>query len=221
MRPQPIVAIDGPAGVGKSTAAKGVAKALGFALIDTGALYRTVALLADRSGVRWEDGDALAQLIKNHRFAFDSKGMLYVDDESVEPEIRSARISAGASKVARHQAVRDALLEIQRDLGRGGGVVLEGRDIGTVVFPDAEAKFFLTASSKVRARRRFLELCQRGETVTIEEVEWDQDRRDEQDRNREIAPLRQAEDAVPIYCDDLTAEQVITTITQYIHELKR
>ncbi|MCP4674457.1 MAG: (d)CMP kinase [Deltaproteobacteria bacterium] len=217
MRARPIVAIDGPSGVGKSTVARRLSASLDFSYVDTGALYRTVAWLADKHDVDWSTGSELADIAGKHELSFDSDGNLSVDGEPIGDRIRTPRISRGASAVARHPEVRGALLSLQRQLGEAGGVVLEGRDIGTVVFADAEIKFFLNASVAVRARRRFLELEARGEKITLEEVEQEQARRDETDRNRAVSPLRQAEDAVEIMCDEMTVDEVVETMVQYIH----
>ncbi len=216
MRSKPIVAIDGPSGVGKSTVARGLAAALGFSYVDTGALYRTVAWLADARGVDWSISKDLAQLATRHDFNFDSKGTLLLDGQPIGDRIRSPRISRGASAVAVHKEVREALLEVQRCLGKAGGIVLEGRDIGTVVFPDAEVKFFLTAGTKVRARRRFLELKARGEDTALSEVEAEQALRDKTDQRRVISPLRQAKDAVKINCDEMTADEVVDAMLKRI-----
>jgi cytidylate kinase len=218
MRSKPVIAIDGPSGAGKSTVARGLAKALGFSFVDTGALYRTVAMLADRAGVEWSDGDALARLAASHAFAFDADGNIKLDGEPLGDLIRTPRMSRGASIVAVHAEVRRALLEVQRDLGADGGVVLEGRDIGSVVFPDAEIKFYLDASVKARARRRFLELAAREEEITLDQVERDQEARDRADREREISPLVQAGDAVPLNCDDLSASQVIEEMISTVRD---
>lgn len=204
-----MIAIDGPSGAGKSTVARGLAKTLGFAYIDTGALYRAVAWLADQAAVEWDDGPRLATLAKSRSFAFDEDGELRIDDEAVGDRIRTPHISRGASVVARHSELRGALLEIQRELGNIGGVVLEGRDIGTVVFPDAEVKLFLVASVRVRAQRRHAELVARGQAVKLADVEREQEQRDRSDRERKISPLVKAEDAEEIDCDELDAEQVI------------
>jgi cytidylate kinase len=211
-----VVAIDGPSGAGKSTVARGLARALGFSYIDTGALYRSVAWLAETNGASWDDGARLAELARAHRFAFAKNGELLVDNAPVGDAIRTPQISHGASVVARHREVRQALLAIQRELGRKGGVVLEGRDIGTVVFPDAEAKFFLVASVRERARRRYEELVSRSESVTIEQVERDQEQRDRSDRERSLSPLRRADDAVEIDSDGLTVEQVIDAMKRRV-----
>jgi len=152
-----VVTIDGPAGAGKSTIARRLARALGYRLLDTGALYRAVALLAQRSGVAWNDAAALAGIARSLDVAFHFEGdenHIVVDGEDITAAIREPAISSGASQVSALPAVRSGLLDLQRQLGSGGGVVVEGRDTGTVVFPDAEAKLFLTASDQVRARRR-------------------------------------------------------------------
>jgi cytidylate kinase len=211
-----VVAIDGPAGAGKSTVARGLSRALGFSYIDTGALYRSVAWLAEQNGVDWQDGARLAELAVPARFEFDSSGELLVDGTAVGAAIRTPAISRGSSVVARQPQVRKGLLAIQRTLGANGGVVLEGRDIGTVVFPDAEVKFFLVASVGVRARRRFDELVAGGSAVTIEQVEREIEERDRADRERSISPLKQATDAVEIDCDELSARQVIDKMKSMI-----
>jgi cytidylate kinase len=212
MRKRPVVAIDGPSGVGKSTVARCVATALGFVYVDTGALYRTVALVGDRAGIPWDDGAGLADELRRHHLAFDAEGSLELDGEPLGLAIRTPKMSLGASAVARHQEVRNALLEVQRRLGQDGGVVLEGRDIGTVVFPDAEAKFFLVADVEVRARRRFLELEARGDGATFEEVLSDQQRRDHNDANRTISPLKKADDAEEISTNRMNADEVARQI---------
>ena len=216
MRREPVIAIDGPSGVGKSTVAKQVAKRLGFILVDTGAIYRAAALLADEVNIPWEDAKAVATLARTHSFAFDAAGALLLDGTAVGDRIRTPRMSMGASAVAGHPEVREALLGIQRDLGKEGGIVLEGRDVGTVVFPDAEVKFFLTASAEVRARRRFLELESKGSDVTFEAVLKDQKARDLADSTRAVAPLKQADDAVPVICDDMTAAEVVEEMLRII-----
>lgn len=216
MREKPVVAIDGPSGVGKSTVARKVANTLGFVYVDTGALYRSVAWLALEHNVSWDDGPGLAELAENHRFSFGKSGDLLVDGDGVGLKIRTPEISGGASAVARHRELRDALMDVQRNLGRDGGAVLEGRDIGTAVFPDAEKKFFLTASSRVRAERRFEELRRQGVHLTLEEVEQDQRKRDEKDSNRAVSPLSMAEDAMEISCDIMTASEVADILVRHI-----
>ena len=216
MRQKPVVAIDGPSGVGKTTVARRVAQTLGFVLVDTGALYRSLAYLADREAVSWESPSELAALAGRHRFEYLGTGHLHLDGVPVGDEIRTPHISMGASAVAKHGAVREALLLVQRDLGRGGGVVLEGRDVGTAVFPDAEVKVFLTASAHERARRRHLELVEKGGKISFAAVLEDQQARDDTDRNREVAPLKKAEDAVLIECDEMTPNEVVTAILNKI-----
>src|SRR6185436_10821804 len=163
-----VVAIDGPAGAGKSTAAKMLAERLGYALLDTGAIYRTLALLARREGVDWGDGPGVARLAQDLdiKFAFEGgANHVFLRGADISREIRAPEISDGASRVSALPEVREALLDLQRRLGAAGGVVVEGRDIGTVVFPAAQAKFFLTASPEIRARRRTDELRAAGKPV--------------------------------------------------------
>ena len=216
MRTKPVVAIDGPSGVGKSTVARGVASELKYQFIDTGAIYRSVALAARQQQIDWHDGPAVAEEAALHHFAFDADGNLLLDGVAVGDLIRTPEMSEGASTVAKHPEVRDALLDIQRKMGRDGGVVLEGRDIGTVVFPDAESKFFLVASSRERARRRFLQLQEKGESVTLEEVEKAQEIRDARDAGRAVAPLKKADDAEEINCEKISASEVITLIVHSV-----
>jgi cytidylate kinase len=212
-----IVAIDGPAGAGKSTVARRLAETLGFVLVDTGALYRAIALAAKRVGVAWGDAEpvhALARTIVARRglsLVRDAqRGVRVVlDGEDVSDAIRAPEMGMGASTVSTHKGVRDALLDLQRQAGRDGGVVLEGRDIGTVVFPDADVKFFLTARPEVRARRRYDELRAKGATVTLAETLADVLARDDQDINRPVAPLRRADDAQLIDNSDITIDETV------------
>lgn len=210
---RPVVAIDGPAGAGKSTAARELAERLGYVLVDTGALYRGVALAAFERGVDWDDGPALGALVDGLSLGFQrdpQEGLkLIIDGDDRSQDIRTPHISTGASRVSRHAEVRSALLSLQRRLGAAGGVVLEGRDIGTVVFPDAEVKVFLTASDEARARRRHAELVRGGHEVELERVLSDIRARDALDSERDIAPLRAADDAVLVDTSDIALEQVI------------
>jgi cytidylate kinase len=225
-RPRPIVAIDGPAGAGKSTVARRLADTLGFVLVDTGALYRTVAVAAKRAAVSWSDanavGDLADALVARGAIAFErdaSRGVrVWLDGKDVTDAIREPDIGMGASTVSAHKAVRDALLDLQRQAGRAGGVVLEGRDIGTVVFPDAEVKFFLTARPEVRAKRRFDELTAKGQSVTLEDTLAEVRRRDEQDTTRAVAPLRQAEDAVLIDNSDFGVDETVARMAARVRE---
>ena len=207
----PIVAIDGPAGAGKSTVARQLARRLGFTIIDTGAIYRSVALAAQRAGISWEDDTGLARLLDTGLgLTFQGERVL-LRGEDVTEAIRTPEISRGASVVSARPVVRQKLLQLQRDLGRAAprGAVLEGRDIGTVVFPDADVKFFLTASDEARAQRRHAELNEKGLSVPLPEVLSDQRRRDKDDTERAIAPLRAAADAVVVDTTGFDLEQVV------------
>jgi CMP/dCMP kinase len=223
-RARPIVSIDGPAGAGKSTVAKRVADAVGFVVVDTGALYRAVALGAARASVAWEDASAIgayAQSLISRRelsFSHDPEGRarVHLSGADITEAIRAPAIGTGASTVSAHPAVRDALLDLQRQAGREGGVVLEGRDIGTVVFPDAELKFFLTARAEVRATRRLAELHAKGVHATLEQTLQEVLRRDAQDTTRATAPLRQAPDAVLIDNSDMTIDGTVAHIVERV-----
>lgn len=214
-----LLAIDGPAGAGKSTVSREVARRLGFTMIDTGALYRTVALAAVRAGIDQEDEDRLAELLSRIEIRLDGD-RVFLDGEDVSRAIRTPEISLGASRVSAVPAVRQGLLRLQRELGRAAprGAVLEGRDIGTVVFPDADAKFFLTASVEQRAKRRYEELRSRGEEVTLEEVLADQIRRDRRDSERTLAPLRPAEDALVVDSSGRSIEDVVGEIVGIVRD---
>jgi CMP/dCMP kinase len=207
----PIVAIDGPAGAGKSTVARQLARRLGFSIIDTGAIYRTVALVAARAGIAWDDDEGLRKLLdRGLGLSFEGERVL-LDGEDVSEAIRTPEISRGASVVSARPVVREKLLGLQRELGRRAarGAVLEGRDIGTVVFPDADVKFFLTASDDARARRRYAELAGKGRPQALAEVLADQRQRDQDDTTRAIAPLRAAPDAVVVDTTDIDLDQVV------------
>jgi CMP/dCMP kinase len=216
-RSRPIVAIDGPAGAGKSTVAKRLADVLGFVLVDTGAMYRAVALAAQRAGIAWDDaervGELARQLVARSALGFErdpERGVrVRLDGADVTDAIRAPDIGMGASTVSAHKAVRDALLAMQRQAGRAGGVVLEGRDIGTVVFPEADAKFFLTARPEIRARRRFDELTAKGADVSFEDTLEEVRRRDEQDTTRAVAPLRQAPDATLVDSSEIGIDEAV------------
>ncbi len=221
-----IVAIDGPAGAGKSTVARRLADALGYILVDTGAMYRSVALAAQRSGIAWNDavglGGLARGLVARHALTFERDPQLGVRvklaGEDVSDAIRTPDIAQGASTVSSHPEVRAALLDLQRQAGEVGGVVLEGRDIGTVVFPQAEVKFFLTASAETRARRRHDELVAKGQNVTYEETLEDVKRRDAQDSGRAVAPLKQADDAVLV---DSTALSIEATVANMLERVRK
>lgn len=218
----PRVAIDGPAGAGKSTVAKMLAERLGFLHVDTGAIYRTVALASARAGAAWDDEPAVARvaeaLVRERRIVMErpaGSGAMRVilDGEDVSTLIRTPEMSAGASRVSAIPEVRRALLDLQRQAGEGGGVVLEGRDIGTVVFPDAEVKLFLTATPEERAQRRYEELLGKGVTTTYEATLEELHARDKADTERPVAPLRRAEDAVLV---DSTGRDVDAVIEEMV-----
>ena len=217
------VAIDGPSGAGKSTLAKQAAAALGYLYVDTGAIYRTVALSAVKKGIDPGDAAKLIPTLDNIdiRLAYDSSDGLqhmFLDGEDVTGEIRVHAISAFASTVSAIPEVRAFLLELQRDFARTNDVIMDGRDIGTVVLPDADVKIYLTASAEARANRRCLELQQRGQEARYDTILHDIIARDEQDMNRPIAPLRQAEDAVRIDTTHMDLQQSLDAILTVIKE---
>jgi CMP/dCMP kinase len=210
-----VVTIDGPAGAGKSTVAKQLARRLGYRLLDTGAIYRAVALLAKRRGVAWTDAEACAAVARDLDISYQfigDKNHVFVAGEDVSAAIRAPDISQGASQVSAHPPVRAALLDIQRRVAEGGGLVVEGRDTGTVVFPTAEAKFFLTATVEERARRRIAELEASGAKVDHEETLREIRERDERDASRDVAPMKPADDAVLVDSSTQTIEQVVENL---------
>ena len=209
-----IVAIDGPAGAGKSTVSKLLARRLGFSLVDTGAIYRCVALMATREGIAYDDDARLGELLGRVRIHFEVVGeenRVFLGGEDVSGEIRSPEISMAASQVSSRPVVRAGLLQLQRRLAleSAKGSILEGRDIGTVVFPDADAKFFLEASPEVRARRRFEELFQKGVESSLDDVLADQTKRDKDDSARAVAPLKAAEDAIRVDSSSMPLSGVV------------
>jgi cytidylate kinase len=211
MRKRPVVTIDGPSGAGKTTVSKRLAERAGMVRLDTGAMYRACALAARRAGIPWSDparlGDLAREMVLSFRDAGGAAG-LFLAGEDVSEAIRTPEMSMGASEVSVHPPVREALVAKQREMGREGGCVLEGRDTGSVVFPDAEAKFFLDAAAAVRALRRYLELGP-GKGQTYEQVLKDVLRRDVQDSSREHSPLKMAEGALYIDSTTRSVEEIV------------
>ena len=215
-----VIAIDGPAGAGKSTLAKRLAKKLNISYIDTGAMYRACALFAIESGINPKvDSPQLRKLLEEAEIDFrteDDVQKIYLNDTDVSREIREPHISTGASDISAIPFVRDKLVEMQRNLAKGKSVLMDGRDIGTNVFPDADIKIYLTADVEVRARRRFLELQEKDETVQFETVLQEMISRDENDKNREYAPLKQADDAVLVDTSSFDLEESFELLYQIV-----
>lgn len=214
------VAIDGPAGAGKSTVAKAAAKELGYIYVDTGALYRTIALNAVRNSVV-DDKDAIVKMLDNTKVELkyvDGVQAVYLNGEDVSSLIRTPEISMGASKVSAIPEVRAFLLDLQRDIAKKNNVIMDGRDIATVVLPDAQVKIFLFASPECRATRRYKELIEKGEDVKYEDVLADVNQRDYQDSHREIAPLKPSEESVMADTSELDLDGSISLIVNIIKE---
>ncbi len=210
-RKKHIVAIDGPAGSGKSTVARAAAEKLGFLYLDTGAMYRAATWRAMRDGIDFEDREALARSAAGMDLLFEG-GSVFVDGRDVTGEIRSREVTNNVYRLADVQGVRDAMVVQQRKLGAGGGIVAEGRDTGTIVFPGAEVKIYLDASVSERALRRHRELERKGIDAPVEEIEREIAERDRRDMNRKIAPLKAAEGAVVLDTTDMTVEEVVSAV---------
>lgn len=215
------IAIDGPAGAGKSTVAKKVANELNFLYIDTGAMFRALTYEALRSNVDLSDGKQLSQLLKNLEIKFvptDNGQRVLVNNTDVTEEIRSQEVTNHVAIVAKHKEVREEMLKRQRQLASKGSVVMDGRDIGTCVLKNAPLKIFLTASSEERARRRYQELKAKGIHTDINQLKKEIEERDKQDSEREIAPLKKAEDAIEIDSTHLTVDEVVQKILTLVKE---
>ena len=212
------IAIDGPAGAGKSTIAKLVAKKLDYIYVDTGAMYRAIAYELVRTGVNIEDEKALTDACSKMKIEIkyeDGVQQVYMNGENVTPYLRTEETGNMASKSSAKAPVRAALLDIQRNMAVEHNVVMDGRDIGTNVLPNAETKIYLTASADERANRRYKELTEKGEAADYEKIKADIIERDERDMNRDIAPLKQADDAVLVDSSDMTIDEVVAAILSH------
>ncbi len=215
------VAIDGPSGAGKSTIAKAAAKSLGFVYLDTGAIYRTVAWHVTMMGIGPKDTDHVPMLLDdaNIQIDFREDGQhMILNGKDITGEIRTPEITACASQVAAQPAVREFLLDLQRDLAKRHNIIMDGRDIGTVVLPNASLKIFLTATPEKRAQRRYEEYLEKGQKASYEEVLADQKQRDYDDSHRKLAPLKQARDAVVVDTTELGLQESIDAVTTLIRE---
>ena len=217
------IAIDGPAGAGKSTIAKAVSAKLGFVYVDTGAMYRTLALFFLRNGFKSDEEDKIVASLDGVtvKLAYvDGAQQVLLNDENVTGLIRTEEVGNMASASSVYGPVRKKLLNLQQDMAKTTDVIMDGRDIGTHVLPNAQLKIYLTATSKVRANRRYLELTEKGIECNVEDIEKDIIERDHRDMNREIAPLKQAEDAVYVDTSDMTIDEVIATIIKLYEDKK-
>lgn len=215
------IAIDGPAGAGKSTIARKVAEQLSYIYVDTGAMYRAMALYLHRKGIDAEDEEMIAKVCGDAQISIEFQNgeqAVILEGENVNPYLRTQEVSEMASRSSAVKEVREHLVELQRKLAREKNVVMDGRDIGTVVLPAAQVKIYLTASVGVRAKRRFMELKEKGETVSFEEIAEEISQRDHRDMTRKVSPLRKAEDAVLVDSSDMSIDEVTACILQIIEE---
>ncbi len=218
------IAIDGPSGAGKSTVGRSLATRLGYTYIDTGAMYRTVALKAKEKGIGLEDESRLYRMASSLRITFVTKNdetRTYCNGEDVSEAIRLPEISQLASEVSKKKGVRDALVEMQRKMAKEGGAVLEGRDIGTVVFPEAEVKFYLDAEPQERARRRFQELTAKGIQIDFQKTLEEVIQRDHNDMHRPLSPLKRAEDSIHLDSTHRSVEEVVEEMLRKVEEKRR
>lgn len=215
------IAIDGPAGAGKSAIARRVAKALSYIYVDTGAMYRAMALYISQNGISPEDSASISRICGDADISIEYRGgeqVVLLNGKNVNPFLRTEEVSAMASKSSANPDVRKKLVQLQQELARKQNVVMDGRDIGTVVLPHAECKIYLTASVKERAKRRYLQLKRRGEEVDFDKIEKEIRERDHRDMTRSISPLKQADDAVLVDTSDMTVDEVVKKILQIARE---
>ena len=212
------IAIDGPSAAGKSSIAKIVAKKLDYVYIDTGAMYRCVGYYCLHNNIDLGDEQAVSEVLKDIKITMDSENRVYLNDCDVSNEIRQDKVSMSASKVSSYQDVREFLVKQQRQMAKAGGVILDGRDIGTVVLPDAELKIYQSASVETRAMRRYLENRQRGLPADLETIKNDIEQRDYQDMNRKISPLKKADDAIVLDTSDLRIEEVVDEVLKLVKQ---
>lgn len=210
----PVIAIDGPSASGKGTVAQLVAQQLGYHYLDSGALYRIVALAALNQDISWQDEAALAKLAQGLFIRFEN-GEIYLDGVNISEDVRTEEMSRGASEVAVHPAVRRALLDLQHSFRQAPGLVADGRDMATVVFPDAETKIYLTASAEVRAERRYKQLMSKGIHANLNDILQDLQKRDARDQQRLVAPLQQSADAKLLETSQLTIEQAVQAVLEH------
>ncbi|WP_296878527.1 (d)CMP kinase [Thomasclavelia sp.] len=210
------IAIDGPSAAGKSTIAKIIAKKLDYVYIDTGAMYRCVGYYCLNNDVDLDDETAVSKALKDIKIEMDSANQVYLNQINVSQDIRKDEISMAASVISKYQPVRDFLVKQQRQMASLGGVILDGRDIGTVVLPNADLKIYQVASSKTRAKRRYLENLERGLEADLQTIQEEIEERDYQDMHRQISPLKKADDAIEIDTSDLTLDQVVEKVMELI-----
>ena len=212
--PAPVIAIDGPSASGKGTVAQLVAQRLGYHYLDSGALYRLVALAGLKRDIAWSDESALAAMVPGLDIRF-TQGEIFLDAENVSADVRTEQMSRGASEVAVHPQVRRALVDLQRSFRKAPGLVADGRDMGSVIFPDAQTKIFLTASAEVRAERRYKQLMGKGNRANLADILQDLQLRDARDRERKVAPLQQCADAALLDTDHLSIEQAVQSVLDF------
>ena len=215
------IAIDGPSGAGKSSIAKLLAKKLNYVHLDTGSMYRCVAYKAIQNKISLDDEELICQMIDNTKISFDSEGNVYLDDEDVKNKIRTNDISLAASNVSKLPRVSEKLVSLQQNMAKNISVIMDGRDIGTVVLKDAPIKIFLTATSLERAKRRYKQNLENGIISDIEQLQKEIDQRDYQDTHRKASPLKKAEDAIEIDSSTMTIDEVVETILKIIKQKEK